>query len=138
MNIDGGRVAPFIDRLHRALDVMSRRQQVVASNIGNVDTPGYRAQDIPFDETLARAMADHPRGIGLARTDPRHLAGSGGGIVGGARPVPDLPVRNDGNNVSIEREMLALSQTRGRYEVATNLVRMRVRQLMEALRPSRS
>ncbi len=49
------------------------------------------------------------------------------------REVRGLPVRNDGNNVDLEREMLALAETRRRYQVATRLARLRVQELLAAI-----
>ena len=110
---------PLIDSMSRALNVMSRRQQLIASNVANVGTPGYQAVDVDFDRELRKALAE--------TAGPRD-----GGAVVPAR-VRGLTARPDGNNVHLEREMAALAQTRGRYRVAALLIRMRFRQLTSAL-----
>lgn len=109
----------FLDRIERAMDVLSKRQQLVASNISNIDTPGYRTVDIDFDAALARAM-ESP---GAAMTE--------------ARPIGGLAVRNDGNDVNVDREMLNLAATRGRFEISTEMARLRFKQLRAAIEDGR-
>ncbi len=131
---------PFLDRMERALDVMSRRGQVVASNIGNVDTPGYRTQDIDFKSALERAVqAQAGPGLRMQRTEPAHfISGSSAANAEVAHRVAGLTVRNDGNDVNIDREMLALSETRARFETAASIARLRIRQLLTAIDDGRT
>ncbi len=121
MSWDAGLDA-LIARMERAMDVASRRQQLTASNVANIDTPGYRTQDIDFDEALKRAVRQNEPATSAAK----------------AGPVRGLPVRNDGNDVSADREMLALAQTRLRYETAAAVARLRLRQLRSALTEGRN
>lgn len=113
----------IIGQLERAMDVMSYRAQMTSSNVANLDTPGYRTKDIDFN----RALQDAMRAEDLA--DLERAARS--------QPLPGLVVRHDGNNVNIEREMLALAQTRHRYEAATQFVRLKLRQVRSALSEGR-
>ncbi len=130
---------PFLDRMERALDVMSRRQQLVASNIGNVDTPGFRTQDIDFQSALARAVKATGRELPLRQTAPGHLAGGPHGRSPEvAHRVADLAMRNDGNDVNVDREMMALAETRGRFDMTANVARLRIRQLMAAIEDGRT
>lgn len=129
----------FMNGVQRALDVMSRRQSLIASNIGNLDTPGYRTVDLDFQDALRDAMQTEEAGLPLRRTEPLHLGGGGSGPAETlARAVHGLPVRNDGNNVNLDREMLSLAETRGRYEAATAMLRLRIRQLRSAITEGRS
>ena len=138
MRTDGPGDDPFIGRMERALDVMSRRQQLVASNIGNVDTPGYRTRDIDFKASLQRAVQSRGPGLLLRTTNARHLQnGPGGAGPDAAKRVTGLSVRNDGNDVAIDREMLALAQTRGRFETTTTIARFRIKQLLSAIEDGR-
>ena len=69
-------------KLEQYMTMLSTRQKLVASNIANADTPGYKTQDVDFQfEFLSRVEGAGPRVI-----------------------EPDLPSKNDGNNVSIDRE----------------------------------
>lgn len=113
---------PLLRQMERALDVMSHRQRLVASNIANVDTPGFKTVDLDFDRALTRALEG---------------AGDGETTSPAGREVEGLAVRNDGNNVSLEREMLALREIRGKYRVATTVVRKRLSQLNAAISEGR-
>lgn len=127
-------IDPLFEKFERAMDVMSRRQQLLASNVGNLDTPGYKTVDVNFNEALRVAVEE---------------AGSPGGSAtrrGGAadqpgfdpRQIEGLALRPDGNNVSLDREMAEMAATRHRYEVAAMVVRSRLRQLRAAILDGRS
>jgi flagellar basal-body rod protein FlgB len=74
--------------LERYMDLLSARQRLVASNIANADTPGYHTQDIDFASELRNAAGGAPQAI----------------------EAPGLSVKNDGNNVSLDREARLLSR----------------------------
>ena len=99
-------------KLEQYLDLLSVRQRLVASNIANADTPGYKTQDIDFQTEFQNAAA------GLA---PHVIEASG------------LTVRNDGNNVSIDRESRLLAENDLRFNIASNLMRDQIRTLKEAI-----
>ena len=80
---------PIAARLEHYLDLLSTRQWLVASNIANADTPGYHTQDIDFQAEFQTAMGGKPQAIEVA----------------------GLPVKNDGNDVSIDRESRLLAET---------------------------
>ncbi|HLK49921.1 MAG TPA: flagellar basal body protein [Bryobacteraceae bacterium] len=88
--------------LERYMDLLSARQKVVSSNIANVDTPGYKTKDLNFQAELqAASYLDNPLPV----------------------EVPDLPVKNDGNNVSLDREARLLAENDLRFTLASVLVR---------------
>ena len=110
-----------VGSLHVALERASRRAAMVASNIANLDTPGYRSADIVFSDTLGEASAS-----ALERTDPKHLgAGGGFGDDGFVVQNPADRIRNDGNTVDVDREMTLLTALQQRYQTAAELVRKR-------------
>jgi len=88
----------------------------VTSNIANVDTPGYRTQDIDFRTELERASAD-----GTTNLLP---------VV---REVPGLLARPDGNNVSMEREGLLLAETQMQFGLGVQLLRHEFQNLLTAI-----
>jgi flagellar basal-body rod protein FlgB len=128
---------PLLRQLERALDVMSQRQQLVASNIANVDTPRYRTVDIDFDRALSRALDASTDRTAARRTLDGHLTSDAHAAPPASQEVSGLPVRNDGNNVSLEREMMALRSIRGKYRVATTVARKRLDQIRAALSEGR-
>lgn len=128
----------FLNRLEKAMDVMSRRQQLISSNVSNVETPGYRTQDLDFDSALRTAMKSHGAGLAMRQTETGHLSGTAAGSTSPqAHHVKGLSIRNDGNDVAVDREMLALTETRNRYDMASAVARMRVRQILSAIEDTR-
>jgi flagellar basal-body rod protein FlgB len=86
--------------LHSALDGIALRQRVLADNIANVDTPGYRATTVEFETSLRAA---------IAAGDPSAME---------ARAVPtDTPVGANDNNVDLRKETLAAVQSQFQYQV---------------------
>src|ERR1700747_3052865 len=89
-------------QLERYMDLLAARQKLVASNIANADTPGYKTKDIDFQfEFLSQINNGAPNVI-----DP-----------------PVLVVKNDGNNVSVDREARLLSETDLRFNLAAALMK---------------
>src|ERR1035438_6382143 len=100
------------DTLDRYMDLLSARQKVVASNIANADTPGYKTRDIDFQSEFRSAMG-------------------GGGAE--SFEVAGLPVKTDGNNVSLDRESRLLTENDMRFNLASNLLRSEVQSIRAAL-----
>jgi flagellar basal-body rod protein FlgB len=113
---------PTQKAMRTALTGLQQRQQAIANNIANVDTPNYRAKGVAFEEALQAELAGPAKGpprlqrLGLDATDARHIPVKP--VVRGAvdaRPVtfdtPDGTLRNDGNTVDVDREMSKLAET---------------------------
>lgn len=128
------RIDATSDLLESLLDVASRRQTLVASNLANVDTPGFTTRDLDFERAL-RAADGQTSGIELRKTAASHLEGAAGrGELGRFELEPEgLARRNDLNNVSIDREMLALAWSAGRYNTAVEILRKRFALLRYAI-----
>lgn len=108
-------VAPF----HRSLDYHSNRHNVLASNIANVNTPGFRPKE------LLRVEAEEFKSkLPLVRTEQEHFMTAGLEAVHDLTVVPDESSIGglDGNNVSLEREMSKLEANDLRYQSAAKLV----------------
>ncbi|HXE63530.1 MAG TPA: flagellar basal body protein [Bryobacteraceae bacterium] len=84
------------------LSYLTRRQEVVASNIANADTPGYKTRDVPMPGDFSTAFAQ---------------------FTALPEETPGLVSRNDGNNVSIDRESRLLAENDIRFNLATQLLR---------------
>jgi flagellar basal-body rod protein FlgB len=133
----------LIDRtmqlLHRTLDLRHARQRVIASNIANEETPGYRATDFNFLDSLQAAQKGRVP-VTLAVTQGRHIGPQGEGfqrVLGKLSDVPagDLPL--DANSVNIELEMAKMSDNAMQYNGAATIMAIRFRQLMGAIRDVR-
>ncbi|GAB4326145.1 MAG: flagellar basal body rod protein FlgB [Dehalococcoidia bacterium] len=117
----------------RWLDGLARRREAVADNIANIDTPGYRRREVNFEVELRRAMGGDPRA--LRTTDPRHIAASRAPAGFGVERVQELvSSRRDGNTVSIDEEMVLLSETQLRYQAATTALGRKLAALREVIR----
>ena len=118
--------------LKERMRFLQTRQKLLAQNIANADTPGYRPKDIKqlgvdpasrgSDGTRRLASVQTPASgqSGLAITDPRHIAPGGGGIAAEARGA-SYETRPSGNAVDLENEMLKVSQNQIDFQTAANI-----------------
>ena len=97
---------PVMALLARALDGQALRQRVIADNIANLNTPGFKRSELDF-RAFMRAAEENAAGR-LRRTDVRHLPARSGSAADAVRPVRETAMRADGNNVDLDREMIAL------------------------------
>ncbi|HEY8342537.1 MAG TPA: flagellar basal body rod protein FlgB [Calditerricola sp.] len=102
----------MVSTLEQAMNAAMLRQRVIANNLANVETPGFKAADVAFENLLAEALARRGSSFVGVRTDPRHLPIGAQGSVVAPRIVPALHtrMRHDGNNVDVDAEMANLSR----------------------------
>jgi flagellar basal-body rod protein FlgB len=128
-------------RMERFMDLAVRRQKLIASNLSNVDTPRYKTVDIDFDQELQSQIAGSTgQGISMAVTDARHLAASSGpqgGLPTQAKEVEGLTLRNDLNNVNIDREMSELSTNAMKFAAVSQMIAGKFRTLKSAITEGR-
>lgn len=104
---------------HAMASHAAARQTTVARNIANADTPGYRAQDLP---SFAQVWASGGDRLALRTTRPGHLSNSLSRAV--LRPEPlDTPLNPNGNNVSLEQEMIRSAELRHQHDMALSIYR---------------
>lgn len=109
--------------MKKAMDAASLRQEVIANNIANVNTAGYKAQKVSFEEAM-KAAAGLDGGISMEKTREGHL-GSGSAIESIEPEVErdaSASQRMDGNNVDIESEMVNLAANQLLYSALTQQV----------------
>lgn len=111
------------------LDYLAERHRLVAQNVVNANTPGYRARDLaPFEAVMGGLRPVLP-----ARTDGLHLAGTNGaGRVAEQRRAETWEVNPDGNGVSLEQEMIRANETRETYNLVTGIFQKNVAMLRAA------
>jgi flagellar basal-body rod protein FlgB len=120
-----------------ALQLQSRRMDVLANNLANVDTPNYKARDIDFQAALAAATgASNGAGapVRLETTDPRDIGGAPGGDYSPALKyrVPLAPSL-DGNTVDAQLEQAAFADNTVRYQATLTFISSSLRNLMTAI-----
>lgn len=107
---------PLAAKIEHYMDLLSARQKLVASNIANADTPGYKTKDIDFQTEFLNATSGTPAAV----------------------EVSGLAVRNDGNNVSIDREARLLSENALRFSIASALMRDQIKSVKQAIEEGKS
>ena len=123
--------------LQKALDFRVARHNVLASNIANVETPGYKARDLVFEKALGQALKAHQPGP-LTVTHPKHMDGRNitplelvqPKSIRSGSPVGSL----DGNTVDMEREMAKLAENQIVYQVITRLLNQKFQMMREVIR----
>jgi flagellar basal-body rod protein FlgB len=123
-----------------ALDVRARRTEVIANNLANADTPGFKARDLDFRTALARAAGEQVPGVHLATTRAGHIGGTASAeatslVDGGA----DLKYRTplapalDGNTVDAQLEQAAFAENAVRYQATLTFLNSKFRGLLTAI-----
>jgi len=103
----------------RRLNWLDRRQSVLAQNVANADTPGYRPHDLT---SFQRELAGQVR-LALERTQPGHGAGSAALALGAQKERNAAEVVPDGNAVSLDREALRIAETDTAHQLAMSVHR---------------
>ena len=99
------------------MDLLSARQKLVASNLANVDTPGYHTQDIDFRAEFENAVSGQAPSV----IEPQ-----------------GLEIKPDGNNVNLDREARLLSENTMRFSIASSLARGQLSSLKAAIQDGRT
>ncbi len=114
------------------LTLYSQRSDLLASNIANADTPGYKARDIDFRAVLAKAGGET---LAPVTTNPAHLSLDGNGPAG-AEPLYRVPLQPalDGNTVDAHVEQSQFTQNAVRYQSTLTFLNGRFKSLMLAIK----
>lgn len=103
---------PIASKLEHYMDLLGKRQQLVAANIANADTPGYKTRDIDFQfEFMSLMQGGTPNVI----------------------EAQGLAAKNDGNNVNMERESRLLAENALRFSVASSFLRDQIKGVRSAI-----
>lgn len=124
--------------LQKGLDASSLKQQVIANNVANINTPGYKKQDVSFEDEFKRAI-DNKYDASMLQTDPRHLPGGSSldsvGIT--VNTMGGTSMRYDGNNVDIDEEMSELAENNIRFNALAQLMSGRLSSLKTVINGGR-
>ncbi|MFT3851059.1 MAG: flagellar basal body rod protein FlgB [Propionivibrio sp.] len=119
----------------KALGLRAYRQQILAGNIANADTPNYKARDFDFSAALQDAVAGRSEGdLPLATTAPGHIQGAGGSsgpVRLMYRTLPQDAV--DGNTVDMDIERSAFSENAIQYQAGLTFITHELKMMMSAL-----
>jgi len=123
--------------IRKSLDFNTQKAAILATNIANSETPGYKAVRVKFDELLQQASGG--KELPLKTTDKKHIDASGSG-KSRSEPVMEIDRstgRLDGNNVNMEKEMTSLAETQLAYEAAISAMLKRGSIVKSAITESR-
>jgi flagellar basal-body rod protein FlgB len=138
--------------LTSALDGLTLREQAVAANLSNVDTPGYQAETVDFESELQAQLANELNGttmelngpsqgpsaaLGLARTSGGHFAGLATANPAASAAIdsrsPAQATRVDGNTVTVDEEMTALAETQLKYSAVSHMLSDKIGMLRDVV-----
>ncbi len=120
--------------LQNALNLRAHRQQVLASNIANADTPNYKAQDIDFAKELQRAQGVQAGNLNLSATSSGHMQSSGGTLNAQALYRATVQPSIDGNTVDMDVERAQFADNAIHYQFLLDRINSKGRTLLSAIR----
>ena len=126
--------------VRKTLDFRTQRQDLLASNIANKDTPGYKAEDIVFEKRLKKALSSEQPGH-LKTSNSRHFDGRNtpplelvnAQRINSASAFPDF----DGNTVDLDREMAKMAENQLMYNASIRMLTHQFRMLKTAITEGR-
>ena len=125
-----------LDFQQAALGLRARRQEVLAGNIANADTPNYKARDFDFSSALKEAVAGRmPNDLSMKLTSQRHIAGTavGDGLPSSLMYRVPVQMNADGNTVEMDTERSQFSENAIRYQAGVSFISGHLRTLMSAI-----
>ncbi len=108
-NLFGGGLA----QMSKALDLRSQRQNLIQSNIANLETPGYKVQDFPFDKVMAKVQNQKSE---IAQTHQKHMG------IDPVNTAVRVEVGRDNRPVDLDEEMVKLAENQLMYRITAKLV----------------
>jgi len=127
-----------IELLGKTLDLRAKRQNLIAANLANVETPGYTPSDLSFEAELKSALKKG--GPAAQSPNPRHIplkGGNAGSLQLVAGEVVELPGKGtgpDGNGVELESEMGRMAENQIMYNASVQLLTKKFEMMKQAIR----
>jgi len=113
---------PVLNVLQKGLEASSMRQQVLSNNVANIDTPSFKRSDVDFQTVLGTVLGEKSGALSLKLTAQKQIPGLAN--VGGSAIVTDqsTSLRNDGNNVDVDKEMTNVAENGLYYNSLTSAI----------------
>ena len=121
--------------LEKALDLRSKKHNVIASNIANMDTPDYKAFDLIIEKELQKATGKG-KSISLNKTNKAHmqsLRSKAGGVSIRIDDTQGLSLRGDGNTVDIDKQMANMAENTLMYKAAAQIIQKKFQGLKSVI-----
>lgn len=115
----------------QSLQVRAQRAEIIASNIANADTPGYKAKGLDFKAALAQATSKQQSG--MTRTNEKHFDVRTELNNGVAYRIPDQPDTGDGNSVDVQMERNLYLENSMEYQASLQFLNGKIKGLKKAI-----
>lgn len=125
---------PILNVLEKSLDASSLRQKVISNNVSNVDTPNFKRSDVDFDAVLRAELSGQQGVLPLKLSSIKHLSGVENSAELGVVTDQSTSLRNDGNNVDIDREMANVAENGLYYQSMTRAISTQLELLRMVIR----
>jgi flagellar basal-body rod protein FlgB len=112
--------------LQKIVQATNVRQKVLASNVANADTPGYKGKDVKFDNLLGKEMH-------LLTTNPKHLGGANSATAGGKKEIEDTLSWEDRNNVELNVEVANMTENAMLHDTAITIMSTKIKMFKDAI-----
>lgn len=121
----------YINVLDKAADASWLRNEAISNNLSNVDTPGYKRQDVSFETELEKALSnsryismdEKVKNVELSHLNPRPFTDYAG-----------YSYRLDGNNVDVDQENVYLAENQLRYQGLLSSIQMEFQNLQAVMK----
>ena len=134
------KINPFLGKtmasLERSLNIRSKNQKLIVSNIANMDTPNYKAFKMMVNQELQGTSASSPQ-MSMRRTQVGHMnAPNNATDLGRVERVEENPLslRGDGNTVELDTEMANLAENTLMYNTATRIISNKFKLLKDVIK----
>ena len=118
--------------LERAMGITQKRNDLIASNISNLDTPNYRSKDIDFEAAMARALASD-QNTGMKKTHPKHMDLSSNSAMG-EDIFEEKGEWNGINWVNVDESMVKLTENSLLYRTAAETLLRKLALVREVIK----
>lgn len=115
----------------KAMQVRTERMEIIAGNLANANTPGYKSKDLDFQKVMQRAQFS--RDHNLVRTNENHLKGSMQGSGDVQFRIPNQPDTGDGNTVDVQLERNTFLDNNLRYQAGLEFLNGKIKGMKKAL-----
>lgn len=129
---------PMLQMMDRSMSLATRRMTLIAGNLANIDTPGYRARDFSFEEAFKAEMANLDRQMspspGSSPSLPTYFPDRTSKLTAGSTATASAYERNDLNDVSLDQQTMNLAKAQNTYVLSSNFAQAELRRLLGAIR----
>ena len=120
--------------LEKAVGISQQRHGLIANNISNLDTPGFKAQEIDFKAALKDAISSSMDNVALTKTHTDHLGIQSGGAITQATPFEEEGQFDGLNWVNMDNEMKKLTENKMVYRTAVEAMLRKIRIIKEVIK----